>query len=117
MADRRTLSSSLSADVIRYLCEQGHPQTRIARMLGVTDGYISLVKSRDRSLTLNHLERLTESVSVPLGAFLLAVTKTDESKLTPQQKKLTALAAEIMHTADEARAAIMRSRPSARQAG
>lgn len=110
MTDRRTLSSSLSADVISYLCDQGHTQAGIARMLRVTEGFISLVKSRERSLTLDHLERLTQSMSVPLGAFLLAVTKTDTKKLSPQQKKLTALAAKIMKTADAASAAIMRDR-------
>jgi transcriptional regulator with XRE-family HTH domain len=110
MSNQRTVSSTLSADVIQYLRAQGHTQAHIARMLGLTEGFISLVKSRDRSLTLDHLELLTESLGVPLGAFLLAVTAGHTKTLDTQRKKLVELAAEIMQKADAAGESIMRKR-------
>ncbi len=81
LKDRRTASTSLSAKVIEYLRKRGFKQSEIAKMLHVTEGYVSLVKQRERSLTLDHLELLALSLSLPLGAMLLAVTKpAKESK-------------------------------------
>jgi transcriptional regulator with XRE-family HTH domain len=74
VTERRILSSSLSQRVIEYLRAKGHSQARIARMLGVSQPFISLVKSRERSLTLDHLELLSSSLGVPLGALMFAVT-------------------------------------------
>ena len=73
--DRRTASTSLSAKVIEYLRKRGFSQADIARMLHVSEGYVSLVKQRERGLTLDHLELLAMSLSMPLGAMLLAVSK------------------------------------------
>src|SRR5438876_3180256 len=98
MSDRRTVSSTLSSQVINYLRERGRSQAEIARMLGVTEGFVSLVKSRDRSLTLDHLELLSEAVSVPLGAMLIAVT--EPRARTKDVKKLFELSAQVIKKAD-----------------
>ena len=110
MSDRRTVSSTLSADIVEHLRKRGFKQAKIARILGVTEGYISLVKSRDRSLTLDHLQRLSDELSLPLGALLLMVAKPTKKRSTPQQKKLLALADQIIKQADSATASIMRHR-------
>ena len=107
MSDRRSVSSSLSAQIVHYLRKRGHKQAEIARMLGVSEGFVSLVKSKERSLTLDHLGLLCEAMSVPLGAFLLAVT--EPPKGTKDVKKLFSLSAQIMKKADDAHQAIMRS--------
>ncbi|MGB7156996.1 MAG: helix-turn-helix transcriptional regulator [Tepidisphaeraceae bacterium] len=106
MNDRNQTSSSLSAKIIAYLCERGHTQAQVARMLGVSDGFISLVKSRERSLTIAHLERLAEALSVPLGALLVNVT--DYRAGGADVRKFMDLSAKIMEKADVAQRAIFR---------
>ena len=85
-SDRRTLSSSLSGEVLTWLIGRGYSQVEVARLLGVSEPFISLVKSRERSLTLDHLEALSEALNVPLGAMMLQVTER-ESK-DPETKAL-----------------------------
>jgi hypothetical protein len=99
----------LSADVVNYLCAHGHKQADIARMIHVSEGFVSLVKSRERCLTLDHLELVTDSLSVPLGAFLLAVAEPKTKKLDPEQKELAEMTSRILRKADEASEAILRS--------
>ncbi|WP_428939832.1 helix-turn-helix domain-containing protein [Fontivita pretiosa] len=69
MRDRRSASTSLSAKIIACLTQRGHTQADIARILGVMPGFVSLVKSRERALTLDHLERIIQALSVPLEPF------------------------------------------------
>src|SRR4051794_16790751 len=80
--NRRISSTSLSAQVIHYLLQAGHTQADVARMLNVSQGFVSLVKVRERGLTLDHLERIAMKLDVPLGAFLLAVTEPKEGNRT-----------------------------------
>jgi hypothetical protein len=108
--ERRTVSSTLSADVVNYLCAHGRKQSDIARMMHVSEGFVSLVKSRERCLTLDHLELVTDFLSVPLGAFLLAVAEPKTKNLDPEQKKLVETTSRILRKADEATNAIMRSK-------
>lgn len=108
--NRKSVSSTLSADVIGYLRERGYKQADLAKMLGVTEGFVSLVKTRERSLTLDHLELLAESVSMPLGALLLAVSTPKKKPADPDHAKLADLAARIVRKADEAAEAIMRGK-------
>jgi transcriptional regulator with XRE-family HTH domain len=108
--DRKAVSSTLSADVIGYLRERGYKQSDVAKMLGVTEGYISLVKARERALTLDHLELLAKSVSMPLGALLLAVSAPKMKAVDAEHAKLVDLAARIVRKADEAAGAIMRGK-------
>ena len=108
MTDRRILSSSLSAKVIDYLRRRGHTQAQIARMLRVSEGFVSLVKSRERSLTLDHLELLSLALSVPLGAMLIAVTKPPSKG--KYDRKLFEISERIMLQADLAREQMLRQR-------
>ena len=112
-SDRRNVSSSLSAQVIEYLRRRKHTQASIARMLGVTEGFVSLVKSRERSLTVDHLERLSIALSVPLGALLLAVSEPGAKPSSKDAKKLYELSAELLDAVDIARGAILNDRARA----
>jgi predicted transcriptional regulator len=104
--DRRTLSCSLSVKVIDYLVKQGHSQAHIAKMLGVSQAFISLVRSRERGLTLDHLDRLTMTLCVPLGAFMLAVTKP--RKGAKYSKELFKSTEKLIKMCDAVTAAILR---------
>lgn len=111
---RRIASTSLSAKVIDYLRKRGYSQVQIARMLHVSEGYVSLVKSRERGLTLDHLELLSMSLSVPLGALLLAVTRP--KKMTKRNKEIHRGAAEMLHLCDKVTELILKgSKPAKRK--
>jgi len=107
MSTRRTLSSSLSARVVAYLRRHGHTQVEIARMLGVSEPYISLVKSKDRGFTLDHLELLAQALSVPLGVLLMSVTPPP-AKASKRVKELFEISARVIEAADATREAILR---------
>jgi predicted transcriptional regulator len=104
---RRILSSTLSERVIDYLRKRGHSQAKIAQMLGVSQGFVSLVKSRERGLTLDHIERLSFELSIPMGAFLLAVTKP--RKLSKRNKEFFASSEKIIKMCDELHETLMRT--------
>jgi transcriptional regulator with XRE-family HTH domain len=106
MSDRRTVSSTLSSRIIEYLRDRGQTQAQIARMLGVSEGFVSLVKSKDRSLTIDHLELLSTALSVPMGALLLAVTEPKPGAKV--DRKLFELSEKVIKSADFARQTIMR---------
>lgn len=108
MKDRRTLSSSLSADVVQYLRRRRHSQAKIAKLLGVSEGFISLVKSRERSLTIEHLELLAEKLSIPLGALLLAVTPLPKGA-NPEVKAFFELSASIINKTDVLRDMLLKT--------
>jgi hypothetical protein len=75
-------------------------------MLGVSEGFVSLVKSRERSLTIDHLELVADALSVPLGALLIAAT--DPPAAAPDQRKLFEISSQILKKADVARHKILR---------
>ena len=102
LQDRRTASTSLSARVIEYLRGRGHSQAQIARMLHVSEGYVSLVKHKERSLTLDHLELLASALSLPLGAMLLDVT-APRKKLDKRSQEINALTTRLIKLCDKLR--------------
>jgi transcriptional regulator with XRE-family HTH domain len=85
-SDRRTLSSSLSGEVLKWLIGRGYNQVEVARLLGVSEAFISLVKSRERSLTLDHLEAMSAALNIPLGAMMIQVTERERKD--PETKAL-----------------------------
>ena len=72
---RGVASIGLSSDVLGYVIGLGHTQADIARMLGVTEGFVSLVKSKKRSFTLEHLSALAAGIGMPLGEMLIQATE------------------------------------------
>ena len=97
-SDRRTLSSSLSVEVLQWLVARGSSQAEIARILGVSEAFISLVKSRERSLTLDHLEAMSEALNIPLGAMMIQVTEREAKD--PETKALLDATERIILKAD-----------------
>ena len=80
MSHRRQPSSLLSWKILSYLIQQGYRQQEVAEMLGVTEGFISLVKSQQRSFRLDHLERLAEAQNLQLGEFFIEVARPKKKK-------------------------------------
>ena len=80
-------------------------------MLHVSEGYVSLVKHRERSLTIDHLELLASALRMPLGAFLLAVTPPPR-KPNKRQKEIYEMTTRLVALCDDAREAIMRDKSS-----
>src|SRR3954447_23324297 len=105
MSNRRIASISLSADVLAWLMSRGHSQADIARMLGVSQGYISLVKSRERALTLDHLSALADAMKLPLGAMMLQVSPPP-ARMTPETAALFEVTERLIRKTDAAAAAI-----------
>jgi len=70
----RVVSSKLSGDMIDLLVARGMTLTQIAHATGTTKSFISRVKSRSRSLTIDHMVALEEAVGEPLPLLLLKAT-------------------------------------------
>src|SRR4051794_9093465 len=105
MSNSRVASISLSADVLAWLMSRGHSQADIARMLGVSQGYISLVKSRERALTVDHLSTLADVLKLPLGAMLLQVSPPP-ARMNEETAALFEVTERLIRKADAAAAAI-----------
>jgi transcriptional regulator with XRE-family HTH domain len=76
MANRR-VSSSISARVVEHLLERGLTLEGIARLIGTTKSFLSRVKNRERSFTIDHLERLELSLAEPLPHLLIQATDVE----------------------------------------
>jgi len=111
--DRRIFSTSLSTAVIRYLGEKGYSQAEMAKLMHVSEGFISLVKSRERVLTLEHIELVGLALNVPTGAFMLGVTKP-KRKLDPARQRIFDLSEQLVLELDKMEAAIHDSHVSAK---
>src|SRR3954470_5599959 len=105
MSNRRSASISLSSDVLAWLLGRGLSQAEIARMLGVSQGYISLVKSRERALTLDHLSALADELKLPLGAMMLQVSPPPK-QMNPETARLFEVTERLIRKADAVEAAI-----------
>lgn len=67
----RVISSALSGDVIDLLIRRGMTLTGIADAIGVSKSFLSRVRGRSRSLTIDHLMALEAAVGEPLPLLLL----------------------------------------------
>ena len=105
MAKHRVASISLSYDLLMWLIGRGSSQADIARMLGVSEGYISLVKARERALTVDHLSAVADALNLPLGAMLLQVSPPT-GRMTPERAQLLEATERLIHKADAAAARI-----------
>ena len=77
--DRRTIPTRVSADVVQYLMtHRDMSLSDIADVLGVTKSFISRVKSRQRSLTVDHLMALERVVGRPLPLLLMEATPRED---------------------------------------
>jgi len=100
---RRIVSSRLSSRIVEYLKSLGHTQSAIAKLLGVSEPFVSLVRGRERSLTLEHLERLVDRLGIPLGAFFISLAEWRDGAKRKSADPLV----RIMKAADRADAAVL----------
>jgi len=105
---RRVASTGLSSEVLTYALGRGQSQAEVARILGVSEGYISLVKSQQRSFTLEHLVALAQGMEMPLGEMLIKATNRP-AKSQKDQEMLDGTA-RVIRLADKATEAIRQSR-------
>jgi transcriptional regulator with XRE-family HTH domain len=75
--ERRKLEYRFSSDVIEYLMSRGMTVTQIAAVLKVSKSFISRVKSRQRSLTIDHLLAIEDVIGQPLPLLLLEAIPLD----------------------------------------
>jgi transcriptional regulator with XRE-family HTH domain len=73
--------SSLSAEVVTFLREQGLTLKEIGQLLDLSESFMSRVARGERSLTIDHLKKLEQNLNQPLPLLLLQATaKTSISK-------------------------------------
>ena len=73
----RMISSALSSDVVDLLMKRGMTLTAIADSIGVSKSFLSRVRARTRSLTIDHLIALEAAIGEPLPLLLLEATPLD----------------------------------------
>jgi transcriptional regulator with XRE-family HTH domain len=105
MPDRREPSSLLSFRVLSYLKGLGHSQAEIARMMGVSEGFISLINSKSRSFSLAQLEALAERMDTGLGELLINAT---EPKRAGKSSAFFDASARLIRKADAVSGALRR---------
>ena len=103
MRDRRTASASLSVQVLNWVMARGHTQADIARMLGLSQGFISLVKARERCFTMDHFAEMADGIGIPLGVFLIQATAPAKRSDNPDTAALMDVTERLIRKADALR--------------
>jgi transcriptional regulator with XRE-family HTH domain len=114
MSRRRKVSSDISASLTEYvLARSGLTQEQFAETLEVSPAFISRVRTRERSFTIDHLQAIQQIMGVPLGALLIAAVPLPEPR--PETKRLRELALAALAAGDQATEALKkRSQPAAK---
>ncbi len=88
-AQRKQIEANLSADLVKYLQAQGMTLRQIAHTMGLSESFISRVAHKKRSLTIEHLWRLQETIDKPLPLLLLEAISQDSvpAPLAPLYEK------------------------------
>ena len=101
MAERRKVSSDVSAALVDYILKAGAiSQDRLAEALEVSPAFISRIRAGERSFTVDHLASMEKLLEIPLGAILLAAVPLP--KPSSKTRKLHQLAREAIAQADAA---------------
>jgi len=101
---RGIASTRLSSKILNYVVGLGHSQAEVARLLGVTEGFVSLVKGQKRSFTLTHLDDLADGIGMPLGEMMIQATERPNA--SKKARATMDRLARIVRLGDKARAAI-----------
>lgn len=77
--------SAISAHIVRHLRDQGMTLKEIGALMGVKESFVSRVRHRQRSFTLDHLTKLETALGKPLPAILVHATPVESvpKKLRP----------------------------------
>jgi transcriptional regulator with XRE-family HTH domain len=101
MAERRKVSSDMSAALLEYVLKEARvTQDQLAEALEVSPAFISRVRTRERSFTVDHLAAFEKLMNIPLGVILLAAMPLPEAK--KEMRKLHDLARQAIQQADVA---------------
>jgi len=101
MRERRKVSSEISASLVEYILRESKiTQEQLAESLEVSAAFISRVRTRERSFTVDHLVTIETLLNAPLGAILLAAIPLPEPR--PETKRLHELARQAIALADKA---------------
>jgi transcriptional regulator with XRE-family HTH domain len=112
MPVRRKISSLISAAVVEYVLREADVnQDQLAEALEVSPAFISRVRARERSFTVDHLTAIETLMKVPLGAILLAAVPMPAPR--PETMKLHELVRQAIAQADIASQAIAARRSRA----
>lgn len=72
---KQTSEQNVSAALVETLMKQGKSLKEIGNIIGCTESFISHVRNKRRSFSLEHLLKLQESVRKPLALMLLDATE------------------------------------------
>ena len=113
MAEKKS-HSTLSANVVKYLVGEGYTQREIARLMQVTESYISHAVKGNRNFTVTHLERLAETLEMTVPELLARATPAESVR--PKLRKGYQLLLKGLRASAELRAALGRSSPKRKEA-
>ena len=112
MAERRKISSDVSVVLVEYVLRKARlTQEQLAEALEVSPAFISRVRARERSFSVDHLAAFESLLGVPLGAILLAAVPIPKPR--PRTRKLHDLARLAIAQADSAARALAATRSHA----
>ena len=76
-SQQKSVYPTLSSDIVRYLQEQGLTLRKVGELLGLSESFISRVRRKERSFTLDHLLRLERATGRALPVILFEATQPD----------------------------------------
>ncbi|OHB65959.1 MAG: hypothetical protein A2Y77_05135 [Planctomycetes bacterium RBG_13_62_9] len=84
-SQQKSIYPTLSSDIVKYLQEQGLTLRKVGDLLGLSESFISRVRKKQRSLTLDHLVKLEQATGRALPVILLEATELSSvpDKLRP----------------------------------
>jgi transcriptional regulator with XRE-family HTH domain len=72
---QKSIYPTLSSDIVKYLQEQGLTLRKVGELLGLSESFISRVRKKQRSFTLDHLVRLEQATGRALPVILFEATE------------------------------------------
>jgi transcriptional regulator with XRE-family HTH domain len=74
-SQQKSIYPTLSSDIVKYLQEQGLTLRKVGELLGLSESFISRVRKKQRSFTLDHLVKLEQATGRALPVILLEATQ------------------------------------------
>jgi transcriptional regulator with XRE-family HTH domain len=72
---QKSIYPTLSSDIVKCLQEQGLTLRKVGELLGLSESFISRVRRKQRSFTLDHLVKLERATGRALPVILLEATE------------------------------------------
>jgi len=100
---RKQIEMNLSADLVKHLQSQGMTLRQIGAAMGLSESFISRVGNKKRSLTIEHLLRLQDTIGKPLPLLLLEASSQDSvpkplASLYEKARDVLAAGMELTHS-------------------